>query len=218
MTACCLFGVCIPYSAIVPLCLIGIQWVASKLADFGLLPDFLVAKLGLQNGKSFPSAEEIITTSDGGCCPSGTCHSTAATDTDSTSDGDDDNLLNGRNGSDEAKVQNVDSLELWNRVFSAYSKSPSSTLIVKFTAEWCKPCHAIQPTYLSLASKYSSSKRRIKFITLDVDGEECDSVSSQYRVALMPTFVCIKGGKEVDRIAGGGGENKLMTWVAKVCS
>ncbi|KAL7456087.1 hypothetical protein ACHAXS_000376, partial [Conticribra weissflogii] len=194
MTACCLFGVCIPYTAIVPLCLISIQWVASKLAAFGLLPEFVVKKIGIQNGKSAQSAEEVIAATTGGCCPSGRCNSTATTDTDSTSDCIDDNDVNGGNGMDKAaSVETVDSIEKWDRVFSAYSKSPSSILIVKFTAEWCKPCHAIQPTYLSLASKYSSSKRRIKFITLDVDGDECDSISSQYRVAMMPTFVLIKG-------------------------
>ena len=38
MSLCCIGGVCIPYSALVPLLVYALKWVLQKLSDWGLLP------------------------------------------------------------------------------------------------------------------------------------------------------------------------------------
>lgn len=85
---------------------------------------------------------------------------------------------------------------------------------MKFTAEWCKPCKQIQPFYSTLAETYNNCT----FVTLDVDGDECDMLSSKMKVAMMPTFVCFRGGEEVGRMTGGNSEEKLKEWVREMCS
>jgi hypothetical protein len=38
MALCCIGGICIPYSALAPLIVLGMRWVIEKLAALGLLP------------------------------------------------------------------------------------------------------------------------------------------------------------------------------------
>lgn len=45
--SCCIGGVCIPYTAIVPMVLLGLKWIVTKLAYVGLLPSSVVQWLGL---------------------------------------------------------------------------------------------------------------------------------------------------------------------------
>ena len=47
MSAICLCGVCIPYSAIIPLLLVVLQFIARPLYQMGLIPDGLAKKLGI---------------------------------------------------------------------------------------------------------------------------------------------------------------------------
>jgi hypothetical protein len=35
---CCIGGVCVPYTAVVPILLLALKWLAQKLANYGLLP------------------------------------------------------------------------------------------------------------------------------------------------------------------------------------
>lgn len=110
-------------------------------------------------------------------------------------------------------VEHIESLERWNEIFTS---SQSSTLIVKFTADWCSPCKQIQPHYQLLSCKFSNKHHT--FVTLDVDGDDCDSLSSKLKVAMMPTFICFRGGVEVGRMSGGNSEGKLTDWVEEMCS
>jgi len=47
MSAICLCGVCIPYSAIIPLLLVVLQYITRPLYQMGLIPDGLAKKLGI---------------------------------------------------------------------------------------------------------------------------------------------------------------------------
>lgn len=109
------------------------------------------------------------------------------------------------------ELEHIDTLARWESVFTSSKKS---TLIVKFTAEWCKPCKQIQPCYSALSEKYG----KFKFVTLDVDGDDCDVLSSKMKVAMMPTFVCFRNGQEVGRMTGGNSEDQLKEWVGEMCS
>ena len=64
MSCLCIGGVCIPYSALLPCLLIGLQWIASQFAKVGLLPDFVAKLLRMQNVKKEDSCDTK------GCCGS----------------------------------------------------------------------------------------------------------------------------------------------------
>lgn len=34
----CIGGVCVPYTAVIPICILALKWFAAKLAQWGLLP------------------------------------------------------------------------------------------------------------------------------------------------------------------------------------
>ena len=210
MSCLCIGGVCIPYSALLPMLLIGLQWIASQFAKVGLLPDFIAKLLRMDNKKKVVN---VVSCDEKGCCGSshksagrGDSVVTSATSTCTTDDEDDDNH-------EDVTVEHVDNLDRWEEIFTT---SKTSTLFVKFTADWCKPCKAIQPAYVSAASKYN--KKQYTFITLDIDGDDCDVITGKLKVAMMPTFVCFRNGTEVGRMSGGNSGDKLNEWVTEMCS
>eukprot|EP00986_Skeletonema_menzelii_P007864 scaffold3128_cov145-Skeletonema_menzelii.AAC.2 len=219
MSCLCIGGVCIPYAGLIPLLLFALKWVAAQLAKVGLLPDFIAQRLGLQSEK------ESCAEGGGSCCApekqrrrrtarESSTASTAGTyveDEKKEDNNSGDNSISIGGG----EVEHIDTLTRWSEVFAqSKQKSLSTLLFVKFTAEWCKPCRVIQPTYISLAAQYP----KYKFVTVDVDGDDCDVLSSKLRVAMMPTFVCFRNGGEVGRISGGNNPEGLKSWVEKMSS
>lgn len=207
MACLCIGGVCIPYSCLVPFLLLSLQWIAAQFAKVGLLPECVAKQLGLNPGGK---KHQLDQSCDSGCSVSKSASrrgsyadvSEATIDT-TTSDA----------GKGHMGVEHIDNLKRWEEVF-ADCKAKDSKLIVKFTADWCKPCKVIQPLYVSLASKYYSKNF---FVTLDIDGDECDILSSKLKVAMMPTFVCFKSGAEVGRMSGGNSDDKLIHWISEMC-
>ena len=169
MSLCCIGGVCVPYSAVVPICLLGLKWVAAKLASYGLLPKFLVDMLQLKQ----PASESADTSS---CCakelPCG-----------------------------PSKVQVLQKQEDFDSLVSE-----NAQIVCKFTATWCAPCKKIDPVYQQLSAGYPSAS----FFTIDVD--DFDEIASNYNVAMMPTFLVLKG-KEVKGTYRGSSEHELQTFL-----
>lgn len=135
------------------------------------------------------------------CCSKNTCCPAESTVTEAITDSEHDT---------KNELEHIDTLAGWEAVFTS---TKNTTLIVKFTAEWCKPCKQIQPCYSALSESYE----KCRFVTVDVDGDECDVLSSKMKVAMMPTFVCFKRGQEVGRMTGGNDEEKLKEWVGEMC-
>lgn len=69
-------------------------------------------------------------------------------------------------------------------------------VVIDFAAAWCGPCKAIAPVLDQLSRKYETTT----FTKVDVD--ELSEVAQAFKVSAMPTFVFMKGGKEVRRIQG----------------
>eukprot|EP00804_Cyclotella_cryptica_P029749 CCRYP_015211-RA/>CCRYP_015211-RA protein AED:0.06 eAED:0.06 QI:125/1/1/1/1/1/2/494/210 len=209
MSCLCIGGVCIPYSAILPLLLVGLQWLAAKLARLGLLPDWVGKKLGVSPSGKISSNSSTATS----CCNSNNksncCPTTESSITEATTSTDSEHETTDQ----PPPIVHITSLSQWQSLLASCQKN-NAALIVKFTADWCKPCKQIQPCYVDLSSKYCS---RCKFVTVDVDGEDCDVLSSQQRIAMMPTFLCFRDGVEVGRMSGGNSEEKLMEWVGEMC-
>ena len=70
-------------------------------------------------------------------------------------------------------------------------------VVVDFFATWCGPCKQIAPQFAELSGSYGS---KVKFLKVDVD--KAKSLSQKYQVSSMPTFLFLKNGKQLDKLAG----------------
>jgi thioredoxin 1 len=190
MAACCIGGVCIPYTAILPVLALGFHWIASKLAALGLLPESVAQRLGVSNNGNHqtPKCCENETTTD---CTRITTDKKAFRKTSSTTQG----------------VTVMASEKEWEECLSS-----SMIVVVKFTAEWCKPCKAISPFYHQLSLQHSDSA---SFVEVDVD--ELDDVAASAGIAMMPTFAVFRNSRKIDSMSGAN-EEKLKTFVQQHCS
>lgn len=168
MALCCIGGVCIPYSALLPFLAYGFQWLLAKLVAYGILPDWVHDRL-----QGMMPSKKITKRQSDSCCTSETCSTVSDSD-----------------------VSFVQSTEQWD----ALLQSPKP-VVCKLTATWCQPCKKIQPLFESLAEKKDGV-----FCIVDVD--EMEELASEYKVAMLPTFLVLKGQVEVARYSGSD-ENKL---------
>ena len=176
----CIGGVCVPYTAVLPIVLLSLRWVAQKLHDAGLLPQFLQGILHLHKNAQ-PSSSDINGTSPSRCCS----HKDVPTG--------------------PSRVQTLAAADDFYRLVDN-----DAWIVCKFTAVWCKPCQAIHPVYEQLsAASYPTS---VSFLTIDVD--DFDKIASEYKVAMMPTFLVLKG-KEVKGTYRGSNEHELRSFVAE---
>ena len=173
MALCCIGGVCIPYSALMPVLFIALRWIAGKLHELGLIPKAWL-----------PSSDTKASTSS--CC-SADSSCTTNTRRGKKSSATSTKSCNASTG----KVLVVESAQQWQQL-----STTSTLVIVKFTATWCGPCKKIAPLYSDLAATHKGAL----FVEVDVD--DLDEVASQHSVAMMPTFVVLRDGKEVDRMTG----------------
>ena len=155
MSTLCIGGVCVPYTAVVPLFFICLRWLVQKAVEFGLLPKSIQEKLGASKYEPTPGETKC-------CAPSN------------------------KNGT----VVEIESEDQFRQVLQ------SPLVVCKFTAEWCRPCKEIHPLYVTLAGKHTNAT----FCTVDVDDHE--EISSEYNVAMMPTFLVFQNGKAVKTKTG----------------
>ena len=181
----CICGVCVPYSALVPLLLLAIKWVVEKLVCAGLLPEWIEDKLARAIAQAPRGAKKSVQSS---AATVSTCCSSASAAAPQSS----------------GLVKEIQSHEEWERLVS--SSGEDATVIVKWTASWCQPCKAIQPLYESLAAKYPATT----FFTADADN--LDDIASKFSVAMLPTFIVYKGEKAVERYTGSN-EDKLKSFI-----
>lgn len=80
--------------------------------------------------------------------------------------------------------------------FNDIIKSGKLTL-VDFYATWCGPCKMMHPVLEQLKDELGDS---IRIIKIDVDKNE--SISIQYRIQSVPTFMLFKNGEAVWRQSG----------------
>ena len=77
---------------------------------------------------------------------------------------------------------------MWDTVL-ATAKAQNKLAVVKFGADWCKPCKRIAPLYEELAKENS---RTHIFSTVDVD--EVPELAMDCGAKMLPTFqVCAVG-------------------------
>ena len=141
MALCCIGGVCVPYSAIIPLALMGLRWLVSKLANHGLLPKFLVKFLGAESVQTLSTCSTPQLSKSSSCCSLNT------------------NTSNGN----PCTVFIVQSIEDYETFLCS-----NPIIVIKFTATWCAPCKKMAPVYNDLSLRYS--KIPFLEVDVDCDG------------------------------------------------
>jgi thioredoxin len=63
-------------------------------------------------------------------------------------------------------------------------------VVVDFWAPWCKPCEAIEPHLLALATAW---RERARLVRVDVDAEP--GIASRYGVLSLPTVILFAEGQ-----------------------
>jgi thioredoxin 1 len=185
MTLCCIGGVCIPYSALLPLAVWCLQWLVEKLGLKTYIPSSWWNMLQ-------PSKK--ATSKQASCCstaastPDPSLHDVTTTKDDSSA-------------SVAGLVRSIESTEEWTQLVSCSDQKKEVVVVAKFTATWCRPCQAIQPVFESLAAAAAENdKKEVVFCIVDVD--DVEEVASDLRIGVLPTVVVMKGGTAVERYTG----------------
>jgi thioredoxin 2 len=81
-------------------------------------------------------------------------------------------------------------------------------VLVDFWAEWCAPCHMIEPIVERVAGELAG---RLKVVKLDVD--RAGEVAARHGAQSIPLLVLFRDGEEVDRLVGAVPERQLRQWI-----
>ncbi|HIQ23060.1 MAG TPA: thioredoxin, partial [Planctomycetes bacterium] len=76
----------------------------------------------------------------------------------------------------------------------ALAAAPTDTVLLEFSAPWCKACRRMGPTLEALRAR--------GYPVRQVDYDRQPQLAAKYRVRLLPTFVMLAEGKVVDRHEG----------------
>lgn len=172
-----------PVTAIVPICVLALKWIVDRLAAHGLIPESAVDKmrswgLNVTGGANADGDGDAFESS----CTNKTCCGNASAKTATATDG-------------SACVAPLSS----EKEFEEATKDAEAIIVCKFTAEWCKPCHKIQPVFELWAAEQTLLPK-FRCFTIDVD--DFDAIASHYKVAMMPTFLVLKGSRVIDTYRG----------------
>jgi thioredoxin 1 len=95
--------------------------------------------------------------------------------------------------------------------FEADVLKSSIPVLVEFGAEWCPPCHAMEPVIDKLAGEFAG---KVTIGQLDVDYNQ--DLAIRYSVMGIPTLGLFRDGKMVDRMVGfPGGAAPIRAWIEK---
>ncbi|XP_030527028.1 thioredoxin H-type 2-like [Rhodamnia argentea] len=108
---------------------------------------------------------------------------------------------------EEGQVIGCHTVESWKEQLKK-GIDAKKLVVVDFTASWCPPCRMMAPIFVELAKKMP----HVLFLKVDVD--ELQSVSVEWEVEAMPTFLLLKEGQVVDKVVGAHKE-KLEPLIAK---
>ncbi len=79
--------------------------------------------------------------------------------------------------------------------------------LLKFYAEWCKPCAALKPTIEKLDAEDDY------LIVSNVDIDDNPQLKVDYSIRSIPTLVLLRDGEEVARKVGSSSLGELKAWV-----
>ena len=81
--------------------------------------------------------------------------------------------------------------------FDEFINSSEVPVLVDFWAEWCGPCHALNPIMKEVAKEL---KGQLKVIKVNVDQKP--QIAARYQIQGIPTMILFKNGEPVWRTSG----------------
>jgi len=78
-------------------------------------------------------------------------------------------------------------------------------VLVDFSAPWCAPCRAMEPTIEEIAREQAG---KLKIVRISVD--ESPGVATRYHVQSLPTVIVFLAGRPVGSLTGLMSKERLM--------
>ena len=82
-------------------------------------------------------------------------------------------------------------------------------ILLDFYSTTCMPCHRMHPIVESLAKR-----RAGELMVVKINTDENAELASAFKIQAVPTFVVVRQGTEIGRIAGAMPETDFSLWVA----
>ena len=105
----------------------------------------------------------------------------------------------------DSGVLHITSADEFNQIVKG---SANKLIVIDFSATWCMPCKMIAPAFEEMSNP-SGEFSNVVFIKIDVD--EVPDLAERYQVQAMPTFLFLRGDKEIDRFSGASVEKLRQT-------
>jgi len=101
------------------------------------------------------------------------------------------------------------SVDIDNFTTEVIEKSKQIPVLVDFSADWCAPCHMLEPILEKLAAEAEGA-----FVIVKVDTDEQQKLTGQYGIRGFPTLKLFRHGEVVDEAYGVQPASKLRKMLA----
>lgn len=96
------------------------------------------------------------------------------------------------------KITNIDE---FNEIVNS-----SNLTVVKFGAEWCGPCKAMNSTIENIENDFKT----VNFVEVDVEEGSNDEIVTQFNIRNIPVLVFMKNGSSLSKSVGALAKDVLI--------
>ncbi len=95
---------------------------------------------------------------------------------------------------------------LTDDTFNAEVIDSTDPVLVDFWADWCRPCHIVEPHVKAIAQEYEG---KLKVVKLNID--ENPQTAQRYGVMSIPTLLLFIDGVEKERVIGAYPKERILS-------